>query len=259
MSGEGSSPWAVEFTGFAKRYPAGWLGLGRWTAVTGLTLRLAPGQVVGILGPNGSGKSTVLKALAGLIRPSAGSCRVFGHEAGSDAARMRVGYLPESPRFSPHLSAREVLAFCAGLSGFTGWHRGLRVQQMLHWSGLAELADRPIGGFSKGMVQRLGLAQAILHDPDLVLLDEPADGLDPAARLGLDRLLCDLAAHGRTIVFTSHLLSQADSICDRIALLGAGRLLADGPPAELLGGEASAPLAVTPLEKLYLERCAAHE
>ncbi|HVZ63258.1 MAG TPA: ABC transporter ATP-binding protein [Lacunisphaera sp.] len=258
MSRDGACPWAVEFAGFAKQYPTGWLGVGRWTAVAGLTLRLAPGQVMGILGPNGSGKSTVLKALAGLIRPSAGSCRVFGREAGSDAARTRVGYLPEAPRFPPHLTAREMLAFCAGLSAFTGLHLELRVQQMLHWSGLQEVADQPVGRFSKGMVQRLGLAQAILHDPDLVLLDEPADGLDPDARLGLERVLCDLAAHGRTIVFTSHLLARADSICDRIALLGAGRLLAEGTPAELLGREASAPMAATALEKLYLDRFAAH-
>ncbi|HTL66277.1 MAG TPA: ABC transporter ATP-binding protein [Lacunisphaera sp.] len=257
MKRNGASPWALEFAGFAKWYPIGWLGAGRRTAVAGLTLQLAPGQVLGILGPNGSGKSTVLKALAGLIRASAGSCRIFGHEAGSDAARARVGYLPESPRFPPLLTAREVLAFCAGLSGFAGFHRELRVQQMLHWSGLVEVADRPIGGYSKGMVQRLGVAQAILHDPDLVLLDEPADGLDPVARLGLNQLLCDLAAHGRTIVVASHLLAQADSICDRIALLGAGRLLAEGTPAELLGRESTA-VEPTPLEKLFLERFAAH-
>lgn len=258
MKQNGATQWALEFAGFAKHYPVGWLQTGKWTAVAGLSLRLAPGQVLGILGPNGSGKSTVLKALAGLILPSAGSCRVFGHVAGSDEARARVGYLPESPRFSPHLTARDVLAFCAGLSGFTGFHLELRVRQLLQWSGLAELADRRIGGFSKGMVQRLGVAQAILHDPDLVLLDEPADGLDPVARLGLDQLLCDLAAHGRTIVFTSHLLAQADAICDRIALLGAGRLLAEGTPAELLGREAAPAMEPTPLEKLYLDRCAAH-
>ncbi|HVT72997.1 MAG TPA: ABC transporter ATP-binding protein [Lacunisphaera sp.] len=258
MKWNGANPWAVEIDGFAKRYPGGWWGAGPGTAVEGLTLRLAPGQVLGILGPNGSGKSTVLKALAGLIRPSTGSCCVFGHPAGSDAARTRVGYLPEAPRFSPHLTSREVLAFCAGLSAFTGFHREMRVQQLLHWSGLEEVADRRIGGFSKGMVQRLAVAQAILHDPDLVLLDEPADGLDPVARLGLERLLCDLAAHGRTIIFTSHLLARAEAICDRIALLGAGRLLAEGTPGELLGDDAFAAPEVTPLERLYLDRFAAH-
>jgi ABC-2 type transport system ATP-binding protein len=217
--------------------------------------------VLGLLGPNGSGKSTTLKALAGLIAPTAGSCRIFGHAAGSDEARALVGYLPESPQFSPHLTGRGFLHYCAGLSAMEPAAAAGRIGEVLGWSGLAaEAADRNIGTYSKGMLQRLGLAQAVLHDPALVLLDEPASGLDPAGRLALGGLIRDLAAQGKTVVFSSHLLTQAGELCDRLAILGRGRLLAEGTPAELLGGDARpASPEPSPLEKLYLEKLRDHE
>jgi len=251
------APWAAELADFSKRYPTGWTG-GQLHAVRGLTLQLAPGQVLGLLGPNGSGKSTTLKALAGLIAATAGECRIFGHAAGSDAARALVGYLPESPQFSAHLTGREFLAYCASLSSLPAATAGRRVGEVLGWSGLAEAADRNVATYSKGMLQRLGLAQAILHDPPLVLLDEPASGLDPAGRLALSRLIRDLAAQGRTVVFSSHLLTQAGELCDRLALLGRGRLLAEGTPAELLGAAPTADPEPSPLEKLYLEKLRDH-
>ena len=253
-----ATTWAVELTGFAKSFSTGWTG-GRLNAVRGLTLQVAPGQVVGLLGPNGSGKSTTLKALAGLLVPSAGECRIFGCRAGSDEARALVGYLPESPQFPAHLTGRGFLEYCAGLSSLESTATAGRVDEVLAWSGLAEAAMYRVGTYSKGMAQRLGLAQAVLHDPPLVLLDEPASGLDPAGRLELSRLIRELAARGKTVVFSSHLLTQAAELCDRLVLLGRGRSLAEGTPAELLGATHAGHPEATPLEKLYLERVARDE
>jgi ABC-2 type transport system ATP-binding protein len=215
--------------------------------------------VLGLLGPNGSGKSTILKALAGLITPTRGTCRIFGHAAGSDAARALMGYLPESPQFSPHLTGREFLEYCAGLSSLAPAEAVRGVDEVLGWSGLGAAARQPLGTYSKGMVQRLGLAQAILHDPPLVLLDEPASGLDPEGRLALNQLIRALAARGRTVVFSSHLLAQAEAVCDRLALIGQGRLLAEGTPVELLGAGRPADLVPSRLEQLYLEKLRAHD
>ncbi len=258
MSTVAAETWAVELAGFAKSYATGWTG-GRLHAVRPFDLRLARGQVLGLLGPNGSGKSTTLKALAGLIAPTGGACRVFGHAAGSDAARELVGYLPESPQFSVHQTGREFLHYCAGLSSLAAATAARRVDEVLHWSGLGTAAGQKVGTYSKGMAQRLGLAQAVLHEPQLVLLDEPASGLDPAARLALNGLIRDLAARGTTVVFSSHLLAQAEELCDCIAILGRGRLLAAGPPAELLGAGRPAKPESSPLEKLYLEKLGEHE
>ena len=250
--------WAVELAGFAKSYRLGWTG-GRVHAVRPLTLQLAPGRVLGLLGPNGSGKSTTLKALAGLIAPTGGACRIFGHAAGSDAARALVGYLPESPQFSPHQTGREFLGYCAGLSSLAAAVTDRRVDEVLRWSGLGDAGRLKSGTYSKGMTQRLGLAQAVLHEPRLVLLDEPASGLDPEGRLALNRLIRKLAARGTTVVFSSHLLAQAEEVCDRLAILGHGRLLAEGTPAELLGTQRSANPAPSRLEQLYLEKLRENE
>jgi ABC-2 type transport system ATP-binding protein len=146
------------------------------------------------------------------------------------------------------------LWYCAGLSALSARRAEVRINAVLAWSGLGEAADRRIETYSKGMRQRLGLAQAILHEPRVVLLDEPTSGLDPEGRLALTRLVRDLAAQGRTVVLTSHLLAQAEEICDRLALLGRGRLLASGPAAELLGSFAHAPATPSRLERVYLEK-----
>jgi len=242
---------AVELRGFAKSYRTGWTG-GAVSAVQALSLRLAPGEVLGLFGPNGSGKSTMLKALAGLLKPTTGECLVFGQPAGGDAARARVGYLPESPRFPAHQTGREFLAYCAGLSGLRETAKG-RVSEILAWSGLGAAADRRLATYSKGMLQRLGLAQAVLHRPQLVLLDEPSGGLDPEGRQALGRLIRELAGQGCAVVFSSHLLAQAEGWCDRIVLLAHGRLLAEGSRAELLGDTPGEP-APSRLEQLYLEK-----
>lgn len=248
------APWAVELAGFRKCFRRSWAGRSI-CAVEGLSLRLAPGQVLGLLGPNGSGKSTTLKALAGLLVPTAGECLVCGQRAGSDAAREAVGYLPESPVFAPHLTGREFLAYCAGLSGVTAG----RVAEVLAWSGLSDAAERRLSTYSRGMAQRIGLAQAVLHDPAVVLLDEPAGGLDPEGRLRLGRLIRDLAGRGKAVVFSSHLLAQAEELCDQIAILGRGRLLAAGTPAELLGARPETAPRLSRLEQLYLEKLRPHD
>ncbi|MEJ1974520.1 MAG: ABC transporter ATP-binding protein [Lacunisphaera sp.] len=249
----GSHDWAVELDAFGKSYAGGWTGGRRW-ALHDFNLRVAPGEVVGLLGPNGSGKSTILKALAGLATPTVGSCRILGREAGGDEARANVGYLPESVRFHARQTGRELLCYCAGLATLPPSRIAARVDAVLAWSGLEAVADRRVSTYSKGMRQRLGLAQAIVHEPAVVLLDEPASGLDPEGRLDLIQLIRGLARQGRTVVFSSHLLAQAEQLCDRIALLGGGRLLAEGSPAELLGGERAPATEASPLEKLYLEK-----
>lgn len=248
------APWAVELAGFCKSFRPSWSGRSV-RAVADLSLRLAPGQVLGLLGPNGSGKSTTLKALAGLLEPTAGQCLVCGHAAGSDAARALVGYLPESPVFAPHLAGREFLAYCAGLSAVGAGC----VAGVLAWSGLADAAERRLSTYSRGMIQRIGLAQAVLHDPAVVLLDEPAGGLDPEGRLCLGRLIRDLADRGKAVVFSSHLLAQAEELCDQIAILGRGRLLAAGTPAELFGCRPETAPRLSRLEQLYLEKLHPHE
>jgi ABC-type multidrug transport system ATPase subunit len=253
LSDSREAPWAVELIEFGKSYRPCWTRP-QVAAVQGISLRLARGQVLGLLGPNGSGKSTTLKALAGLLVPTAGRCLVCGHAAGSGEARGQVGYLSESPAFAPHLTGREFLSFCAGLSAASP----SRVDEMLAWSGLAGDADRRLATYSKGMRQRIGLAQAVLHDPAVVLLDEPAGGLDPGGRLSLGTLIRDLASRGKAVVFSSHLLAQAGEWCDQIAILGKGRLLAAGTPAEL-GVDADATPQPSPLERLYLEKVSSHE
>ena len=165
-----------------------------------------------------------------------------------------MGYLPEAPQFSPHLTGRGYLHFCAGLSSLAAAASAARVEQILGWCGLESAADRRLAGYSKGMRQRLGLAQAILHDPAVLLLDEPTSGLDPGGRLVFGRMIRDLAARGKTVVFSSHLVAQAGDWCDRLAILGQGRLLAEGTPMDLLGAPRSEVLRPTCLEELYLRQ-----
>lgn len=253
MTMSSGDQWAVEWDGFTKSHATGWAG-GRVTAVEGVTLRLAPGQILGLFGPNGSGKTTLLKALAGLIFPTAGRCRILGQAAGSDGARALIGYLPESVRLAPHQTGEEFLRYCAGLSSMPVDRARERIGSVLDWTGLGAVAGRRTATYSKGMVQRLGLAQAVLHEPPVVLLDEPTSGLDPEGRLALVRLIREVAGQGRTVVLASHLLAQAEEICDQLALLGRGRLLASGPVVELLGSPDRPSPGPSRLEQLYLEQ-----
>lgn len=225
---------AVEIKGLVKDFAVGLRGL-RLRAVDQLTLTIGAGQIYGLLGPNGSGKSTTIKLLLGLLAPSAGECRIFGRPSQQVAARRDVGYLPESPDFYRHLTGRELVRYYARLCGLPAAALATRVEAVIASVGLVAAADRRVGTYSKGMLQRIGLAQALVHDPGLLILDEPTAGVDPVGTAAITELLLGLKAQGKTILITSHLLGQIEDICDRVAILDRGRLLLEGSVAELVG------------------------
>ena len=205
-------------------------------AVDDLSLRVPAGQVFGLLGPNGSGKSTTIKIILGLLEPTAGGCRVFGLPSTQVEARVDVGYLPESPYFYRHLSGRELVRFYARICGLGGAKVAPRVAEVIDWVGLTESADRLVGTYSKGMLQRIGLAQALVHNPRLVILDEPTSGVDPVGAAAISELILQLKVQGKTVLITSHLLTQIEEICDRVAILDRGRLILEGAVCDLVGG-----------------------
>ena len=205
----------------------------RLRAVDNLSLRIERGQIYGLLGPNGSGKSTTSKIVLGLLEPTAGRSRVFGQPSARVEVRQQIGYLPESPNFPRFLTGRELLRFYGRMSGLAGGRLTARVDGVMGWAGLTEAADRRVGAYSRGMRQRIGLAQALIHEPELVILDEPTGGLDPQAAAAVTELILKLKAEGRTVLIISHLLSQVEDVCDRIAVLEHGRLVFEGALAEL--------------------------
>jgi ABC-2 type transport system ATP-binding protein len=223
---------AVELSGLTKDFTVGLRGV-RLRAVDQLSLTIAPGEIFGLLGPNGSGKSTTIKVVLGLLRPTAGACRVFGVSSERVEARLAVGYLPEAPNFYRFLSGRELVTFYGRICGLQGATLAARVADVIAWVGLTEAADRRVGTYSKGMLQRIGLAQALVHDPQLVILDEPTAGVDPIGAAAITELIRELKARGKTVLITSHLLTQIEDVCDRVAILDKGRLLACGPVAAL--------------------------
>ncbi len=230
---ESSVP-AFEASGLRKVFRDFW-GRPRTVAVDGVSLRAEPGEVVGLLGPNGSGKSTTIKMLLGLLRPSAGSARLFGRDPRDPDARARVGYLPELSNLHKFLTPRETLAYYAGLFDLPAATRRKRIGALLERVGLAGPgADRPVGEFSKGMARRVGLAQALLNDPALVVLDEPTSGLDPIGRREVKDLILDLGRMGKTVLLSSHLLAEVSDVCTRVAILAGGRVRAEGRLADLL-------------------------
>jgi len=229
----GSAP-AVEIRGLVKEFAVGLRGL-KLRAVDQLSLTIAPGQIYGLLGPNGSGKSTTIKLLLGLLPPTAGECRIFGVPSQQVTARRHVGYLPESPDFYRHLSGRELVRYYARLCGLRAPALEARIETVIASVGLSAAADRRVGTYSKGMLQRIGLAQALVHDPRLLILDEPTAGVDPVGTAAITELLLGLKAQGKTVLITSHLLAQIEDICDRVAILDRGRLLLEGSVAELVG------------------------
>ena len=234
MSTVASAVPAIELRGLIKDFSVGLRGV-KLRAVDDLSLRVPAGQVFGLLGPNGSGKSTTIKIILGLLEPTAGGCRVFGVPSAQVEARVDVGYLPESPYFYRHLSGRELVRFYARMCGLGGAKLAPRVAEVIDWVGLTEAADRLVGTYSKGMLQRIGLAQALVHDPRLVILDEPTSGVDPVGAAAISELILQLKAQGKTVLITSHLLTQIEEICDRVAILDRGRLILEGAVCDLVG------------------------
>ena len=234
MSTVASAVPAIELRGLIKDFSVGLRGV-KLRAVDDLSLRVPAGQVFGLLGPNGSGKSTTIKIILGLLEPTAGGCRVFGLPSTQVEARVDVGYLPESPYFYRHLSGRELVRFYARICGLGGAKVAPRVAEVIDWVGLTEAADRLVGTYSKGMLQRIGLAQALVHDPRLVILDEPTSGVDPVGAAAISELILQLKAQGKTVLITSHLLTQIEEICDRVAILDRGRLILEGAVCDLVG------------------------
>lgn len=228
MDASPSAPAAVEAVGLSKSYRIGWLGRQRRPALRELSLRVEPGEVFGYLGPNGSGKTTTLKILMGLVFPDAGSASVLGRPLGDRSFRERVGFLPEHPYLYDYLTPREYLDYAGRLFGLPKRERQERARVLLERVGLARASELPMRRFSKGMVQRAALAQALVNDPELVILDEPMSGLDPLGRRHVRNLILELKARGKTVLFSTHILSDAESLCDRVAVLRGGRLLGAG-------------------------------
>ncbi len=223
----------IEIRALTKRYPLTWRRR-VLRALDALDLTVHRGEVFGLLGPNGSGKSTTMKLILGLIRPSGGEVTIFGHRAGSLAARQRLGFLPENPYFYRFLRGDETLRFYGKLSGLRGPALERRIDELLEMVGLAGSRDRPLSGYSKGMLQRIGLAQALLHDPDLILLDEPTAGVDPLGAHEIKELIRRLKERGKTIVFSSHLLEEVEAVADPVAILHLGKKVLEGPLDEFL-------------------------
>jgi ABC-2 type transport system ATP-binding protein len=231
------TPMVVRTEGLSKDFATGFFRPRPHRALDGLSLEIPGGEVFGLLGHNGAGKSTALKLLMDLLRPTAGRVEILGRPPGDLDARRRLGFLPENPSFYEHLSADELLGYFAGLFGYAGADRRVRATRALDLAGLSpEDRRRPIRQYSKGMVQRVGLAQALVNDPELVLLDEPMSGLDPVGRREVREIILRLRDEGRTVVFSSHILTDAETLCSRVGILAKGRLVAAGTLTALTAG-----------------------
>ncbi len=210
----------------------------RVEAVRGVDFQVREGEIFGLLGPNGAGKTTTIKMILRLIYPSSGSVRIFGVGPENRKSMHRVGYMPENPYVYQYLTPIEFLDLCGRLMGMSRQRRRSRVDEMISRVGLSHAADRPIGKFSKGMMQRVGLAQALLHDPELLVLDEPMSGLDPIGRKEIRDVLLEQRRAGKTLMFTSHILSDVEMLCDRVVILNRGKVTAEGHMRDLLKSEA---------------------
>jgi ABC-2 type transport system ATP-binding protein len=206
----------------------------RVTAVDELSLVVQRGEIYGFLGPNGAGKTTTIKMLMGLIYPSRGTARLFGRPVGDQTAKAQVGFLPESPYFYDYLTSREFLRFYGHLFGLFGSTLEKRIDELLELVSMTHARDLQLRKFSKGMLQRVGIAQALINDPELVILDEPMSGLDPIGRKEVRDLIVRLKESGKTVMFSSHILHDAELLCDRVAMIMKGKLVACGQVSELI-------------------------
>lgn len=250
---------AVVFDQVAKTYPTGTLGRGVGIpAVRGVSLTVPAGRVFGLLGPNRAGKTTLIKILLSLVHPTSGGITRLGAPLADRSTLGRVGYMHENHAFPRYLSAAELLAFYGGLSGVPSEQIDSRVASLLERVGLADRKGEPIARFSKGMVQRLGLAQALLNDPDLLILDEPTEGLDLTGRQLLRAVVRERKAAGKTVILVSHVLPEIQELCDSAAVLVAGKLVFEGTLPDLLRDPKSgAPRNLeTALQRLYLQEAA---
>lgn len=227
---------AVEIENLTKIFPAHFGG-STVRAVDQVSIRIEPGEVYGLIGPNGSGKSTTMKALLGLLAPTAGSCRIFGADSLAVDSRDQVGFLPENPYFYKHLSGAETLRFYGKLCGLRGRALETRIDELLELVDLSAARKRRLGGYSKGMLQRIGLAQALVQEPRLVILDEPTAGVDPIGSRQIRDLILALRGRGITVFLCSHLLEQVQEVCDRVGIIFRGKMIREGRLDEMLAIE----------------------
>src|SRR5437588_956970 len=229
---------AVATFELTKDYGVGFWRKRPYRALDRLTLEVRPGEVFGFLGPNGAGKTTTLKLLIQLVFPTSGRAEILGYPVGDLRVKRRIGYLPENPYFYDHLTAEELLTYFAGLFGHRASDSRTRAARLLDEVGIGSERRLQLRKFSKGMLQRVGIAQALVNDPELVILDEPMSGLDPLGRRDVRSLILRLRDRGCTVFFSSHVLSDAEALCNRVAILAQGRLAAAGPLSEMVSLEA---------------------
>jgi ABC-2 type transport system ATP-binding protein len=225
---------AIETENLTKEYPYGFLHLKKKASLEGLNMQVEMGEVFGFIGPNGAGKSTTIKLLLGLIFPDAGTARILGRPISDIEMHRDIGYLPEQPYFYDYLTATEVLDYFARFHDLPASERSVRVQKMLKKVGLETARKIQLRKYSKGMLQRVGLAQAILHDPKLVILDEPMSGLDPVGRREVRDIILELKRDGKTVMFSTHILSDAEMLCDRVGVIVGGKLRGVGAPGQIV-------------------------
>jgi ABC-2 type transport system ATP-binding protein len=237
----------VEFVDVVKEYPRGWLGRQKLRAVDGVSLRVEAGEVFGLLGPNRAGKTTLVKLLLSLCRPTSGKVLRLGQPSSDRGSLARVGYVHENHAFPRYLTAAGLLEYYGALSLMPEPEVKARVPKLLERVGLADRAGEPIQRFSKGMIQRLGVAQALINDPELLVLDEPSEGLDLSGRQLIRDLTAEQRERGRTVLLVTHLLSEVEHLCDRLAVLVMGKVVHVGPVAGLTGGGRSLEAALAEL------------
>jgi len=246
---------AIRTEALTKHYRVGFWRPRPYVALDALTIDVRQGEVFGFLGPNGAGKTTTLKLLMQLIYPTSGRAEILGRPVGDVKVRRRIGYLPENPYFYDHLTAEELLAYFASLFGYAGAERRRRVASFLDEVGIGAERRLQLRKFSKGMLQRVGIAQAIVNDPEVLFFDEPMSGLDPLGRREIRQLILRLRDRGCTVFFSSHVLSDAETLCSRVAILAGGRLVASGHLSTLLAFQVQGwELVMTGLMDAALER-----
>lgn len=226
--------YAIETNGLFKTYGS-FFSRRKVHALNNMALKVPENVIFGFLGPNGAGKTTTIKILLGLVLASKGSSKIFDIDTTDPETRNHVGFLPDNPQFYKYLSAREVLDYAGKLIHMEAMERAKRTEELLERVGLTHAADQKVEGFSRGMLQRLGIAQSLISDPDLIILDEPITGLDPMGRADVKQILMDLRTEGKTIFFSSHILSDVEKMCDMVAIVNRGELIASGPTDDLRG------------------------